>query len=89
MTKTRLAQLRAKSGPTQMEVAAMTGLRQSKISDIERGRRNSAKIPLETAAKLAAALDVHAEDLLDKETIAEINDTARRNRPDMEGNTPC
>lgn len=89
MTKTRLAQLRAKSGLTQMEVAAMTGLRQSKISDIERGRRNSAKIPLETAAKLAAALDVHAEDLLDKETIAEINDTARRNRPDMEGNTPC
>lgn len=89
MTKTRLAQLRAKSGLTQMEVAAMTGLRQSKISDIERGRRNSAKIPLETAAKLAAALDVHAEDLLDKETIAEINDTARRNRPDMEGNTLC
>lgn len=89
MTKTRLARLRAESGLTQMEVAAMTGLRQSKISDIERGRRNSAKIPLETAAKLAAALDVHAEDLLDEETITEINDTARKNRPGMDGNTPC
>lgn len=81
MTKTRLARLRAESGLTQMEVAAMTGLRQSKISDIERGRRNNAKIPLETAAKLAAALDVHAEDLLDEETITEINDTARKTGP--------
>ena len=88
MTKTRLARLRAESGLTQMEVAAMTGLHQSKISDIECGRRSSAKIPLETAAKLAAALDVHAEDLLE-ETITEINDTARRNRPGTDENTPC
>ena len=61
MTKTRLARLRAESGLTQMEVAAMTGLRQSKISDIERGQRSSAKIPLETAAKLAAALGDHSD----------------------------
>ena len=76
MTKTRLARLRAESGLTQMEVAAMTGLRQSKISDIECGRRSSAKIPLETAAKLATALGVHAEDLLERITI-----TAMMNKP--------
>ena len=81
MTKTRLAELRAESGLTQMEVAAMTGLRQSKISDIERGQRSSAKIPLETAAKLAAALGVHAEDLLETSLLERITVTAMMNKP--------
>lgn len=81
MTKTRLARLRAESGLTQMEVAAMTGLRQSKISDIECGRRSSAKIPLETAAKLAAALGVHAEDLLEMDLLERITITAMMNKP--------
>lgn len=81
MTKTRLAELRAESGLTQMEVAAMTGLRQSKISDIERGQRSSAKIPLETATKLAAALGVHAEDLLEEDLLEKITITAIRNMP--------
>ena len=81
MTKTRLARLRAESGLTQMEVAAMTGLRQSKISDIECGRRSSAKIQLETAAKLAAALGVHAEDLLETSLLERITVTAIRNMP--------
>lgn len=81
MTKTRLARLRAESGLTQMEVAAMTGLRQSKISDIECGRRSSAKIPLETAAKLAMALGVHAEDLLEMDLLERITITAMMNKP--------
>lgn len=81
MTKTRLARLRAESGLTQMEVAAMTGLRQSKISDIERGQRSSAKIPLETAAKLATALGVHAEDLLEEDLLERITVTAMMNKP--------
>ena len=80
MTKTRLARLRAESGLTQME-AAMTGLRQSKISDIECGRRSSAKIPLETAAKLAMALGVHAEDLLEMDLLERITITAMMNKP--------
>lgn len=81
MTKTRLARLRAESGLTQMEVAAMTGLRQSKISDIECGRRSSAKIPLETAAKLAMAIGVHAEDLLEMDLLERITITAMMNKP--------
>lgn len=81
MTKARLARLRAESGLTQMEVAAMTGLRQSKISDIECGRRSSAKIPLETAAKLAMALGVHAEDLLEMDLLERITITAMMNKP--------
>lgn len=81
MTRTRLARLRKASGLTQQELAAMTGLAQTKISDIERGRRDSARIPLETAAKLAIALDTHAEDLLDPAALETIRALAAANDP--------
>ena len=78
---TRLAMLRAEAGLTQPEIAAMTGLRQSKISDIERGSADTANITLGSAAKLATALGVHAEELLDPALREEIARTARRHAP--------
>lgn len=79
---THIAELRARTGLTQPEIAAMTGLRQSKISDIERGSADAANITLSSAAKLATALGVHAEELLDPGLRDEIARTARENAPE-------
>lgn len=79
---THIAELRARTGLTQPEIAAMTGLRQSKISDIERGNADTANITLSSAAKLATALGVHAEELLDPDLRDEIDRTARENAPE-------
>ena len=72
----RLFRLRDKAGLTQGEISRMTGLRQSKISDIERGSADIGNITLRTAAKLAAALGVHAEDLLGADESADITEQA-------------
>ena len=68
-TATRIARLRAMTGLKQKEIGRMTGLAQSKISGIESGTIPTGNITLETAAKLALAFGVHAEDLLDQATL--------------------
>ena len=56
-------------------LAEMTGLPQSKISDHERGRYPMRNTTLETACKLALALGVHAEDLLEDDARESIERT--------------
>ncbi len=65
--KTRLAELRRKTGMSQVELSRATGIKQSRISEFETGRIPAANMTLKTAAILAKALDAHAEELLDPE----------------------
>ena len=64
-TRTGLAELRRKQGMSQLELSHATGIKQSRISEFETGRIPTANMTLKTAVTLAAALNVHAEDLLD------------------------
>ena len=66
--KTRLAELRGRTGMSQVELSRATGIKQSRISEFETGRIPTANMTLKTATILAEALNVHAEDLLDPET---------------------
>lgn len=50
---------------SQLELSHATGIKQSRISEFETGRIPTANMTLKTAVTLAAALNVHAEDLLD------------------------
>ena len=63
--KTKLAELRRRTGMSQNELSHATGLRQSRISEFETGRIPTANMTLKTAVCLAKALNAHAEDLLD------------------------
>lgn len=63
----KVAYYRRQAGLSQTELARRTGLRQSWISDLERGHYDVRNMTLRNAARLAAALHVHAEDLLDDE----------------------
>lgn len=71
----RLAEYRRRKRLSQRELAEMTGLPQSKISDHERGRYPMRNTTLETACKLAFALGVHAEDLLEDDARESIKRT--------------
>lgn len=50
---------------SQVELSHATGIKQSRISEFETGRIPTANMTLKTAAILAEALNVHAEELLD------------------------
>ncbi|WP_444128415.1 helix-turn-helix domain-containing protein [Bifidobacterium sp.] len=61
----RLRYWRCKKGMSQKKLAMLSGIRQSRISELENGRHRVESIPLRNAARLARALGVHAEDLID------------------------
>jgi transcriptional regulator with XRE-family HTH domain len=61
-----LARHRKQRGLTQKQLADMTDLRTSYISRLEIGERSLEKLSLDIAARLAAALGIHAEELLDE-----------------------
>lgn len=62
---------RKEAGLTQTELAKAAGVHITIISRIERGERSASKMSLDTAARLAAALNCHADDLLDYDLIIE------------------
>lgn len=59
-----LKTLRTASGLTQSQLSFLSGIHVTQISRLERGERSPGKMDLSTAAKLAKALGIHAEDLL-------------------------
>lgn len=61
----KLQHLRKESCLTQRQLSNASGVHINIISRIERGERSTDKLQLDTAAKLAKALNCHAEDLLD------------------------
>ena len=61
----RLRYWRCKKGMSQVKLATLSGIRQSRISELENGRHSVESITLRNAARLARALGVHAEDLID------------------------
>ena len=61
----KLAELRQQAGLSQVELAELSHIRQSRISEFETGRYSTANMSLKTAANLARALGAHAEDLLE------------------------
>lgn len=61
----RLRYWRCKKGMSQEKLATLSGIRQSRISELENGRYSVEGIPLRNAVRLARALGVHAEDLID------------------------
>lgn len=66
MNRNPLVRLRRKAGLTQAELAKRTNTPQPNIARLESGERSISAITLETAARLAKALGVHAEELLEK-----------------------
>ena len=62
----RVAYYRRQAKLSQVELAKETGLRQSWISDLERGHYDVQNMTLRNAVRLAMVLHVHAEDLLDE-----------------------
>ena len=60
-----LAKYRKQRGLTQKQLAYLANVAQSCISRIESGERAANKLTLDVAARLAAALGIHAEDLLE------------------------
>lgn len=62
----RLAELRRDRGFTQAELAERAGLSLSTIADLERGRRLVPKLAMEIAQKLARALAVRMDALLEE-----------------------
>ena len=62
----KVAYYRRQAGLSQTELARRTGLRQSWISDLERGHYDVQNMTLRNAVRLAMVLHVHAEDLLDE-----------------------
>jgi transcriptional regulator with XRE-family HTH domain len=62
-----LAYYRKRAGLTQTELAAKTGIPQPNIARLESGDRSISNLTLETAVRIAKALEINAEDLLRKE----------------------
>lgn len=61
-----LAKIRKQRGLTQKELAALAGIAQSYVSRLESGECPIEKLSFDVAARLAAALGIHAEELLDE-----------------------
>lgn len=64
---TKFEQLRRAAGLTQKELSNLAHVKQGKISDYERGKRNIEYEPLSVASRIAAALGVSVEDLIEQE----------------------
>lgn len=62
----KLYTLRREANLTQQDLAEEADVHITTISRIERGERGSDKLTLDTATRLARALNCHAEDLLDQ-----------------------
>lgn len=65
MQETNLARLRKQAGLSQAKLAAATDTNRFMIAKIEQSARDMGGVSLRVAAKWAAALGVHAEELLD------------------------
>lgn len=61
----QLAYLRTVAGLTQGQLAESSGIIQGNLSRLETGGRNIGSVSLRVATRIAAALGVHAEDLMD------------------------
>jgi len=61
-----LAKYRKQRGLTQKQLAALAGVAQSYVSRLEADVCPPNKLSLDVAARLAAALGIHAEDLLNE-----------------------
>lgn len=62
VTKLRLAELRIRKGMSQVELSRKTGISQGQLSLLEHGKHSPS---LDKAVKLARALGVSVEELLD------------------------
>ena len=60
----RVRESRKNKGLTQVELSAMLGVTQGKLSELEVGRRLAESPPLETVRRLARALGVSTDYLL-------------------------
>jgi transcriptional regulator with XRE-family HTH domain len=60
-----LAKCRKQRGLTQKQLADMAGVAQSYVSDLESGVCTLSRLSLDVAVRLAAALGIHAEELLE------------------------
>lgn len=63
---TKLEQLRRAAGMTQVELAAKANCYQQQITRLERGEREMKNASLDLAQRIAKALGIHVEDLLDE-----------------------
>lgn len=63
----RLRYWRHRIGMSQKELSERSGIAQSRISEFENGRYDISGVTLRNAARLARALGIHAEDLLDED----------------------
>lgn len=61
-----LAKYRKQRGLTQKQLAAIANVAQSCISRVESNDRSAGNLSLDVAARLAAALGIRAEELLDE-----------------------
>ena len=71
-TGQRLREWRLRRERSQAEVARASGITQASLSNYETGKR---ELPLSTALRLAAALDVHLGDLLDVPDVIVLRDS--------------
>jgi putative transcriptional regulator len=63
MLKTKIKELREQAGYSQSYIGSVLSLPQSKVSNIERGRRH---VKLEEAVKLADTFKVKLDELIEK-----------------------
>jgi transcriptional regulator with XRE-family HTH domain len=63
---TNLTRLRKQAGLSQGQLAIATDISKTRISDYETGQRDIGGVSLKVAVRLARALGVYAEDLLDE-----------------------
>lgn len=66
-TRTNLQKRREAKNLSQTDLAKASGVHINVINRIERGERESSNLTLDTAVKLAKALDCHAEEIFDDE----------------------
>jgi len=71
---TKLKKYRTSKNITQSQLEDKTGILRQAISRLESGDRSINDASLDIAARLATALDIHAEDLLEYDLIIEITD---------------
>lgn len=71
---TKLKKYRIANNLTQSQLEEKTGILRQAISRLENGDRSINDASLDIAARLATALNVHAEDLLEYDLIIEVTD---------------